>query len=169
MATTNSFGETDLSPRRVGIHFRKLACRSDAVDEGQTEERVNGLDFGARSRSTGPPHEGEPAHPGRLSGRTRGIAGRANPFVAQRSVLEGQGNGTHVAQTPEEEVAPLDATRRSNKRMQLTKHEHNGASQLIRRVGRTQQKMALRTETRAARFGAREYGRLARDSVLAGG
>ena len=43
------------------------------------------------------------------------------------------------------------------------------ASQLIPGVRRTQQKMALRTETRAARFRAREYGRLARDSVLAGG
>ena len=137
MATTNSSGETDLSPRRVGIHFRKLACRSDAVDEGQTEERVNGLDFGARARSTGPPHEGESAHPGRLSGRTRRGAGRANPFVAQWSVLEGQGNGTHVAHTAEEEPAPLDATRRSNKGMKLTSVERIGRSQLIPGVRRT--------------------------------
>ena len=121
MATTNSRGETDLSPRRVGVHFRKLACRSDAVDEGQTEGRLNGLDFGARARSTGPPYGREAAHPGRLSGRTRRVAGRANQFVAGSSVLEGQVNGTNVAHTADEEPAPHDRTRRSNKGMKLTR------------------------------------------------
>ena len=137
MATRNSRGETDLSPRRVGVHFRKLACRSDAVDEGQTEGRLNGLDFGARARSTGPPHEREAAHPGRLSGRTRQIAGRANPFVAGSSVLEGQVNGKNIAHTADEEPARHDPTRRSNKGMKLTRPEHIGASQLIPGVGRT--------------------------------
>jgi len=33
MGSTNSCRQTDLGPRRVGIHFRKLACRSDARDE----------------------------------------------------------------------------------------------------------------------------------------
>ncbi len=33
MLTKYSPTETDLSPRRVGTHFRKLACRSDPVDE----------------------------------------------------------------------------------------------------------------------------------------
>ena len=75
MVTTNSFGQTDLSPRRVGIHFRKLACRSDAVDEGQTEERLNGLDFGARARSTGFLHEGEFGPSGGLGGRCLGTSG----------------------------------------------------------------------------------------------
>ena len=34
--TKNSPTETDLSPRRVGRHFRKLACRSDPVGEDLT-------------------------------------------------------------------------------------------------------------------------------------
>jgi hypothetical protein len=121
MATRNSCGETDLSPRRVGIHLGKLACRSDAVDEGQTEERLNGLDFGARARSTGPPCEREAAHPGRASGRTRRIADRPNLFVTRSSVLEGQVNGKAVAHTADEEPAPRGSTRRSNNRMQLTR------------------------------------------------
>ena len=137
MAATDSCGETDLGPRRVGIHFRKLACRSDAVDEGQTEGRLNGLDFGARARSTGPPHEREAAHPGRLSGGTRRIAGRANPFVAESSVLEGQVNGKSVVRTANEGPAPHDPPRRSNKGMKLTSVERIGRSQLIPRVGRT--------------------------------
>jgi hypothetical protein len=33
MVSTNSCRQADLGPRRVGIHFKKLACRSDAVDE----------------------------------------------------------------------------------------------------------------------------------------
>ena len=119
MATRNSCGETDLGPRRVGIHFRKLACRSDAVDEVLGWR--GGQDFGARARSTGPPHEGYAAHPGRLSGRTRRIAGRGNSFFAGSSVLEGQVNGQNVAHTADEEPAPQGPTRRSNKRMQLTK------------------------------------------------
>jgi hypothetical protein len=63
MGRRNSWAETDLGPRRVGIHSRKLACRSDAVDEVLTDGRLNGLDFGARSRSTGPPHESDRAWP----------------------------------------------------------------------------------------------------------
>ena len=47
MGSTNSCREADLGPRRVGISFRKLACRSDAVDEVLTAVRLNGLDFGA--------------------------------------------------------------------------------------------------------------------------
>ncbi len=58
MATEKSCGQLDLGPRRVGIHFRKLACRSDAVDEVLTDGGVTGQDFGARARSTGPPHQG---------------------------------------------------------------------------------------------------------------
>jgi hypothetical protein len=140
MATTNSRGETDLSPRRVGVHFRKLACRSDAVDEGQTEGRLNGLDFGARARSTGPPYGREAAHPGRLSDRTRRVAGRAYQFVAGSSVLEGQVNGTNVAHTADEEPAPHDRTRRSNKGMKLTRSapaKKPRPLQLIPSVGRT--------------------------------
>jgi hypothetical protein len=121
MATRSSFGETDLSPRRVGIHLGKLACRSDAVDEGQTEERLNGLDFGARARSTGPPHEREAAHPGRFPGRTRRIAGRATSFSTGSSVPEGQVNGQNVAHRADGEPARHDRTRRSNKGMKLTK------------------------------------------------
>ncbi len=119
MATTNSCGEADLGPRRVGIHFRKLACRSDAVDEVLGWRDVQ--DFGARARSTGPPHEGYVAHPGRLSGRTRRIAGRANLFATRSSELEGQVNGRAVSHTADEEPAPQSPTSRSNKRMQLTK------------------------------------------------
>ena len=156
MATKNSCGETDLSPRRVGIHFRKLACRSDAVDEGQTAKRLNGLDFVARARSTGPPHEREAAHPGRLSSRTRRVAGRANLPVTRSSELEGQVNGKAVGHTADEEPAPQGPTGRSNKRMQLTKLraapvlqaevppcapagqlDGGTASQLIRSVGPT--------------------------------
>ena len=33
MDSTKSFDQLDLSPRRVGIHFRKPACRSVACDE----------------------------------------------------------------------------------------------------------------------------------------
>ena len=33
MAPTKSFDQLDLGPRRVGIHFRKPACRSVACDE----------------------------------------------------------------------------------------------------------------------------------------
>ncbi len=33
MATTKSRDQLDLSPRRVGIHFRKPACRSVACGE----------------------------------------------------------------------------------------------------------------------------------------
>jgi hypothetical protein len=33
MATTKSFGQLDLGPRRVGIHLRKPACRSVACGE----------------------------------------------------------------------------------------------------------------------------------------
>ena len=36
MLTKSSPTETDLSPRRVGRHFRKLACRSDPVGEDLT-------------------------------------------------------------------------------------------------------------------------------------
>jgi hypothetical protein len=119
MATTSSCGELDLGPRRVGIHFRKLACRSDAVDEVLGWRDVQ--DFGARARSTGPPHEGSAAHPGRLSGRPRRIAGRANSSFAGFSVLEGQVNGQDVAHRADGEPARHDPPRRSNKRMQLTK------------------------------------------------
>jgi hypothetical protein len=64
MASTNSWGQTDLGPRRVGVHFRKLACRSDAVDEVLGFR--GGQDFGARPLSTGPPREGEPGRLGRI-------------------------------------------------------------------------------------------------------
>jgi hypothetical protein len=37
MGSKEMCGEVDLGPRRVGIHFRKLACRSDAVDEVLTD------------------------------------------------------------------------------------------------------------------------------------
>lgn len=43
MGTKESCGEMDLSPRRVGIHFRNLACRSDACGEvlGRVVERTS--------------------------------------------------------------------------------------------------------------------------------
>ena len=54
VATTNSSGETDLSPRRVGIHFRKLACRSDACGEALVDTW--------RVRASTPAHDRQAHH-----------------------------------------------------------------------------------------------------------
>jgi hypothetical protein len=91
MATEKSCEQVDLGPRRVGIHFRKLACRSDAVDEVLTDGRPNGLDFGARARSTGPPHEGDLGHPGRLDPCLRAWASPALPGHATQEHNDGGG------------------------------------------------------------------------------
>jgi hypothetical protein len=116
MATTNSCGEMDLGPRRVGIHFRKLACRSDAVDEVLTEGRVNGLDFGARARSTGPPHEGEPARPGRarVLYRRSFWLGRLRRYRVCRRATAGQSRFST-------NTRGLVLARRSNEAMKLTR------------------------------------------------
>jgi len=116
MATTNSCGEMDLGPRRVGIHFRKLACRSDAVDEVLTDGRLNGLDFGARARSTGPPHEGEPARPRRVRVLYRRSfwLGRLRRDRVCRRATPGQSRFTTNPRS-------LVLARRSNKAMKLTR------------------------------------------------
>jgi hypothetical protein len=93
MATEESCDQLDLGPRRVGIHFRKLACRSDAVDEVLTDGGVNGLDFGARARSTGPPHEKDPGHPGRLNPCFMAGRVRRYPETALKRTMTADGGG----------------------------------------------------------------------------
>ena len=75
MASTKSCGETDLSPRRVGIHFRKLACRSDAVGEALPDT--------LRIRASTPAHDrqahhakGHPATPSGFRVVLRGVHGQ---------------------------------------------------------------------------------------------
>jgi hypothetical protein len=134
MATTNSCGEMDLGPRRVGIHFRKLACRSDAVDEVLTEGRLNGLDFGARARSTGPPHEGEPARPGRarVMYRRSFWVGRLRRYGVCRRATAGQSRFSTNTRGPR----PREAVQRGDEADE-GRLEARGTMELGRHLGRT--------------------------------
>jgi hypothetical protein len=164
VATKNSRRETDLGPRRVGIHFRKPACRSDAVDEVLTDGGVNGLDFGARARSTGPPHEGEPAPPG------AGSCPRSSALLAGAAGV----SGVRTSKTePERTVTNtwgFVLARRPNKAMKLTRGgwcgSDVGARQSSRRTvvivrgpGRSRPSQLIAGVRRGSRVGRGRMGR----------
>ena len=67
-----------------------LARRSARIDEVLTDGMLNGLDFGARARSTGLPRDRPSGGSAGLSGRSRGTAGWASPGDAGWARLSGR-------------------------------------------------------------------------------
>jgi hypothetical protein len=113
MATTKSRHQLDLGPRRVGVHFRKPACRSVAC--GEVLVRGVGEDFDARARSTGPPHEeGGSARCGRFAPLVGGFQGR--PWYGSARCAPQQ-----QASASTTNIRGSVLARRSNKAMQLTR------------------------------------------------
>ena len=92
MATKNSCEQVDLGPRRVGIH-----SGSWPVDLARAAKSSggDGEDFDARAGSTGPPHEGDPGHPGRLN--LCFVAGRVRRYpetAVKRTMTADEGGPT---------------------------------------------------------------------------
>jgi hypothetical protein len=108
MAATKSFGQLDLGPRRVGIHFRKPACRSVACGEV--------LGWGLAGTST-PAHDrqalliqGSRGRSGQFASRIHGSTGsRCQPVAAGTQRHQTTTYDEHPGQRPCEAVQQSDA------------------------------------------------------------
>jgi hypothetical protein len=108
MATTKSCSQLDLGPRRVGIHFRKPACRSVACDEVLARGLV---------RTSTPAHDrqalliqGSRGRSGQFGSRIHGRPGsRPQPVAAGIQRHQTTTYDEHPEQRPCEAVQQSDA------------------------------------------------------------
>jgi hypothetical protein len=124
--TRNSSGEMDLSPRRVGTHFRKLACRSDPVDEVLTAG-------GSTVWTSAPGHDRQALLMSRTVrlGRLVVSTGHYRPHGLRLGSPHSGESTQWFTRTESGSHEIVGSDRRPNKAMKLTKPEHIGALQLI--------------------------------------
>ena len=132
MLTKDSSAETDLGPRRVGTHFRKLACRSDPVDEVLTAG-------GSTVWTSAPGHDRQALLMSRTVrlGRFVFSAALGRRYGTQAGFPEARDSTQWFSRTRSRSHGTDDTKRRPNKALKLTSAEHIERSQLNASVGPT--------------------------------